>query len=243
MFKIAICDDEAEICTQIDDILIKRHDLSEFEIATEIFYSGGRLIASLQKDSDFDLIFLDIEMPGLNGLELGRIIRNELDNQTLQIIYVSGKESYYRALFDIRPMNFLLKPFTAQEIIADVKLAMKLSSRFNDVFSYKKAGQTRRIPIKSILYFQSINREIKITTTTGTDSFYGKLKDIGAQLKDYPFLLIHKSFLVNYDHIIEFGYDHVIVSNTDYLPISQSKRQKFKAFQLEYEFAGEKNDY
>jgi Response regulator of the LytR/AlgR family len=235
MFKLAICDDEKEICTQIEEIILNNHEIFLYDVEVDVFYSCDRLISYIQNDNDLDLIFLDIEMEGLDGLDMGRIIRNNLNNQTLQIVYVSGKESYYKALFDVRPMHFILKPVDKISILNDVKLAMKLCSRFNEVFSYKKSSKTYRVSLKNILYFQSMNREITIVTTSGIDSFYGKLKDVYSQLKEYSFIQIHKSILVNYEHIIEFRYDEVKISNLDYLPISQSKRKRIRDFQMKYE--------
>lgn len=239
MFKIAICDDEPAICNLIEKILIENREIFHFKIDTEVFFSCNRLITYMQAGNNFDLIFLDIEMEGLNGLEFGLIIRNEFDNQSLQIVYVSGKDRYYKDLFDVRPMHFLSKPIEEKYLLEDVRLAMKLSSRFNDIFCYKKSWKTYNIPLKEIIYFQSIGREIIIVTTSGNDCYYGKLSEICTQLKDYSFIQIHKSFLVNYEHIIEHGYKKIRMSNLDFLAISQSKRKKSREFRLKYELLGD----
>lgn len=243
MLKIAICDDETEICTQIENIIMTNRSAFSCSIDVSVYYSCERLCSHISEANSFDLVFLDIEMEGLNGLDLGRMIRNHFDNQSLQIVYISGKENYYQDLFDVRPMHFLLKPINPESLLDDIRLAIKLSYESNQVFSYNKSSITYKVPINSILYFQSMNREIKIVTSNGSDCFYGKLKDICFQLHDYPFLQIHKSLLVNYKQIVEFGYDHVVVSNSDYLAISQSKRKQIRNFQLNYETSGEKNVY
>ncbi|MGE4509058.1 MAG: LytTR family DNA-binding domain-containing protein [Eubacteriaceae bacterium] len=95
-----------------------------------------------------------------------------------------------------------------------------------------------RVRIKDILYFQSINREIRLLTTTDVATFYGKLKDISSQLNEFQFVQIHKSYLLNYAQIIEFRYDHVKLTNSEILPISQSKRKKIRELQIKYEMPG-----
>ncbi|WP_303868921.1 LytTR family DNA-binding domain-containing protein [Acetobacterium wieringae] len=80
-----------------------------------------------------------------------------------------------------------------------------------------------------------MNREIKITTITGDDLFYGKLRDIYPQLEGDRFIKIHKSYLVNYEHVVTFKYNEVRMSNSDCLPISQLKRKEIRALQLRYE--------
>ncbi|MGE4509059.1 MAG: LytR/AlgR family response regulator transcription factor [Eubacteriaceae bacterium] len=137
MFKIAICDDEPVITAQIEEVLYNNRELFQYDIEIDVFYSCDNLVSYMKNFNDFDLLFLDIEMGGLSGLELGKIIRNKLDNQSLQIVYVSGKEEYYKDLFDVRPMHFLLKPVDSNILIQDVNLAMKLCNRHNQFFVYK----------------------------------------------------------------------------------------------------------
>ncbi len=235
MFRIAICDDEYALCSQIETIILENQNVFTEELEINVFYSGERLASFIQNEHDFDLIFLDIEMEGLNGLELGRKIREEMDNQTIQIVYVSGQKRYYKDLFDVRPMHFLSKPLETEKLIKDIKLAMKLNGCFSGVFSYQKSGQMHKLPIKDIIYFQSVNREIKIVTTTGAEFFYGKLREVKAQVEGHHFMQIHKSYLVNYEHVSTFKYDQTKMSNADCLPISQAKRKAIRALQMRYE--------
>ncbi|WP_414150501.1 LytR/AlgR family response regulator transcription factor [Acetobacterium carbinolicum] len=235
MFRIGICDDQRAICSQMEGIILDHRNTFAEEVEIDVFYSGERLAEFIKHEHDFDLIFLDIEMEGLNGLDLGRKIREEMDNQTMQIVYVSGKENYYKDLFEVRPMHFLSKPIEPAILIKDINLAMKLSGCLGGVFCYRKGAVTYKIPIKDILYFQSVNREIKITTTTGEDLFYGKLRDVTPQLEGDQFMKIHKSYLVNYEHVVKFKYDEVRMSNSDCLPISQLKRKEIRGLQMRYE--------
>ena len=235
MFSIAICDDQRAICSEIENIILDYQELTRQEIQIEVFYSAEKLCTFMEHEHNFDLIFLDIEMKGLNGLELGRRIREEMDNQITQIVYVSGKDSYYRELFEVRPMHFLSKPVEPDMVIKDIELAMKLINRLGSLFSYKKGSDTHKVAIKNIIYFQSINREIKIVTTTGEESFYGKLQDVFHQVAKYQFMNIHKSYIINYEYVAKFRYDEVVMSNSVCLPISQLKRKEVRGLQMRYE--------
>ncbi|MEL7655907.1 MAG: LytTR family DNA-binding domain-containing protein, partial [Bacillota bacterium] len=178
MLRVAICDDEPVICSQIENYILDYASKSNERIETQVFYSGEELEKFLRSSESFDLIFLDIEMKMIDGIELGRKIREEFDDQIVQIVYVSGKDSYYRDLFDVRPMHFIQKPIDEDEIIRDLRLAIKLSEKLGGVFTYKKGHETYRMPVKNILYFESINREIKMVTTEGEEIFYGKLHEV-----------------------------------------------------------------
>nr|WP_320024879.1 LytTR family DNA-binding domain-containing protein [uncultured Acetobacterium sp.] len=235
MFNIAICDDQRVICSEIETIILDYQELTRQEMQIEVFYSAEKLNTFMEYEHNFDMIFLDIEMKGLNGLELGRKIREEMDNQITQIVYVSGKNSYYRELFEVRPMHFLSKPVEPDKVIKDIELAMKLINRLGGLFSYKKGSDTHKLPIKNIIYFQSINREIKIVTTTGEELFYGKLQDVFHQVAKYQFMNIHKSYIINYEYVAKFKYDEVVMSNSVCLPISQLKRKEVRGLQMKFE--------
>ena len=240
VFRIAICDDESTICSQIETILMNYSAEHNLLIETQIFYSGEELYRFLCGGETFDLLFLDIELKLLNGIEVGRKIREDLDNQLMQIVYISGKDNYYMDLFEVRPMHFLAKPIEAGEIIKDLRLAMKLTDRLGGTFTYKKGQESHRIALKDILYFESVNRQVKIVLTEGEDLFYGKLKDVLGQVAKYHFMQIHKSYIVNYLYVTKFSYEEVTMSDHAILPISQSKRKAARALQIQYEREGVK---
>lgn len=238
MFRIAICDDEQVICSQIENIILNYAAESSDKIDTQVFYSGEELSRFLDMGQSFDLLFLDIELKLINGIEVGKRIRGELDNQIMQIVYISGKDSYYRDLFEVRPMHFLQKPIDEGELIKDIRLAMKLTDKLGGVFIYKKGHEIFRKPVKNILYFESNNREVKMVTNEGEEIFYGKLDDVFDQVAKYHFMYIHKSYIVNYFFITKFRYEEVTMSNMAVLPISQARRKATRELQVKYEKEG-----
>ncbi len=238
MFRIAICDDEQLICSQIENCILKYASENNEKIDTQVFYSGEEMCKFLGMGQEFDLIFLDIKMKMINGIEVGRKIREDMDNQITQIVYVSGNDTYYRDMFDVRPMHFIHKPINESEIIKDVRLAMRLADKLGGTFIYKKGHETFRKPVKNILYFESNNREVKMATNEGEEVFYGKLDEVYKQVAKYHFMYIHKSYVVNYFFITKFRYEEVTMSNEDVLPISQAKRKATRELQLKFEKEG-----
>lgn len=105
MFRIAICDDEQIIGSQIEKILLDYPKRTSLEIDIIVFYSGEELCRYMELGNIFDLIYLDIEMEGINGLEVGKKIRNTMQNHRTDIVYISGKDGYDRQLFDIPRHN------------------------------------------------------------------------------------------------------------------------------------------
>jgi len=228
MLKIAICDDENAICSQIEEVILDYSKDASKKTEVEVFYSGEKLFEAMLKGENYDLIFLDIELNLLNGVEVGRKIRDELKNESTQIIYISAKDSYAMDLFEVRPMNFLIKPIQKEKIEKAISKTMELAKAQDCYFEFDFGKSIYRIPTADILYFESEGRKINIITTRGNFEFYGKLKEIEKQLSESDFLNIHKSYLVNYFHVIEYQYEYVVMSNSTKLAISQQNRKEIR---------------
>lgn len=235
MLRIAICDDENSICNQLEEILDMLEKKFSKKLQIDIFYSGEELSSHLSKDNYYDIIFLDIELKEMNGVEVGQVIRDKMLNETTQIIYISGKETYAMELFKVRPLDFIIKPFSYEKIQKVLETALRIIQKDEKVFQYKSGHTKYNLPIRDIIYFESRNREVIIHTVNGTEVFYGRLKDIYEYLNKLKFIQIHKSYLVNYNYIVKLEYHQVTMSNNVVLPISQANRKKTRELQLELE--------
>ncbi|HHZ02771.1 MAG TPA: response regulator transcription factor [Tissierellia bacterium] len=225
MFKIAICDDENVICQQLNNILMDIGVKTGEEFIIHEFNSGEDLYNFLLTGNRCELIFLDIELREINGVEVGKKIREELDDETTQIVYISGKESYAMELFAVRPLNFLIKPLKAEKIEQVLKTARKIMHCSNPFFEYRIGNVNFNVLLKDVLYFESRGRKVRIITRDDEIEYYGKLSEVEEKLKNEDFFFIHKSFLINYNHVIEYGYDYVKMSNKEQLSISQNNRK------------------
>lgn len=235
MFRIAVCDDENIVCSEIERLILDFGKRSFVKLDVEVFCSGEEFCKAMKDGAIFDMLFLDIELKHMNGVEVGKFIRDIIKNEALQIVYISAKENYYQALFDVRPMHFLHKPINSEMLIKDVEKAIELSDKLGYSFSYQQGNIIHKKFIKDILYFESKGRLVVIVTCHDENYFYGSLKNIYKELEEYHFFFIHQSYLVNYSHIIKFGYKELIVSNKSTLPISRQKRKSVLDMFMKYE--------
>lgn len=239
MFKIAVCDDVKATCDEIKNIILgtAKSILCE-DISVDIFYSGDALISDIREENLYDLIFLDIELDGkLNGVDVGRIIRDEMDDYITQIVYISSKNGYDRELFDVQPLHFLQKPVDISKIINDIRLAIKISGKENKFFEFKNLRNIVKVPYKDILYFESRGREIKLVSCKTQYVFYDNIQNLSKVLPDF-FIYPHRSYLVNYEFISCFKFEELIMSNGDVIPISRGKRKEIRNLQLMLERKG-----
>lgn len=235
MLHIAIVDDEMEICGQIDMFVHRFAEKNKIEIETDVFSTGEELIKFLLQGKIYNLILLDIELAALNGVDVGKIIREKHNDYSTQIAYVSGKTHYAMELFQISPIDFLEKPVYYASIEKVFTKLFKITGCYSETFSFKYKHNTYQVMIKDILYFQSDDRKIKIVAVDTVYEFYGKLDEVYEQLHSYKFIRIHKSYIVNTDRVRAFKYQSVIMTNDESIPISQSKRAEIRKLQIEME--------
>lgn len=224
MMKILICDDDElfgeELERKLEQYEINHRD--EFDLHRVTCPEAA--LEKLQAES-WDVLFLDIEMPKINGVEVGTRVREQLQNYGLKIIYVSSQRGYAMDLFKVDTFDFLIKPVAYEELAEVMDKLMNTLNRSGEMFVYHKKGQTARCKMEDILYFESQLKKTIIVTTQRTDEFYASLKDIYEELKDKRFFYCHKSILVNYDRVAEFHYDKLVLDNGEELEISQAKRK------------------
>lgn len=236
MLKIAIVDDENIVCSQIEKVLINTAIEENMKFDIDVYYSGKKICEHLKSNECcYDVIFLDIEMQGFNGVEVGNFIRNILKNDAMQIIYISGKTEYALDLFQFSPLDFIVKPLRQQKISEVIKKAIRILGICSDVFCYKSEKGIVQVSVRDILCFESLDRKIQITTIEGDDRFYGSLEDIHKQLKKFGFFYCHRSYIVNYRHIKLFSYALLELDNGKSVPVSRSKRTEVQQLQLQME--------
>lgn len=97
-----------------------------------------------ENSGGLDLIFLDIELLDLDGIVVGRYIREELENRDIQIVYISCKGQYAQQLFKMQPMDFLVKPILQKQIDETMELAIKIIDKNNMFLNFRKAVSTIR---------------------------------------------------------------------------------------------------
>lgn len=193
MLKIAIVDDENAICSELEEMVINscKKLKIEFDVC-DIFYNGKALCTGLRDGSQYDLIFLDIELPELNGVDAGFYIREQLFDNRTQIIFISSKQDYAMELFDIRPMNFFVKPLTSEKILSCLEKYNSIFMR-SETFSFSVGKVMHSAKFSEVMYFESSNKTIVVHRESDTLTFYGKLSEL-ISLAPVNFFQIHKFF-------------------------------------------------
>ena len=177
VYQIGICDDEISTCSELEKILIDYFKMAGLDVQINIWYRAEDFIRDVPQKIKVDLLFLDIEMPGKNGVHVGEYIRNDIKDEAMHIIYISSKTNYAMELFKVHPYDFIVKPIDEKKVVNNVSKLLELDEHDNRYFTYEYNRIKNRIHYGDIVYFESDRKHIKIICSDGTQKEYvGKMK-------------------------------------------------------------------
>jgi len=221
-------------CTIIDDDQLSRKILESFVERTEFlnltnsFSSAIEALNSSANNDDVDLIFLDIEMPEMTGIEFLKSFK-----KTPQIIIVSGQEKYALDAFDFDVTDYLLKPVTYGRFFKAVEKALERNSKSESSSSkkeifIKKNSALVRLSFEDILWVEALENYVVINTFDDKFTIHFTMKSIEKQLPQNTFKRIHRSFITNISKISSIEDNSVVINHKNgkkVLPIGKSYRE------------------
>lgn len=208
--KIVICEDEP-MCVNVLDTYIKRW-ASENGILVELFVciSAEQLLFELEDGLNVDLLFLDIRMDKMSGIELAHILR-ELGYR-MQIVFATDSPEYVFEGYNVSALNYLLKPIDYNRCYTILEQAHKLICNEN-FYLCKTSEFLHKILYEDMLYIEMISHTAVIHTRNTQYSTRKTIAEIISELDDTLFVRCHKSFIVNIQHIASISKKCVVLSD------------------------------
>lgn len=218
MLQLAICDDEKIYRSDLHKIISTELDLSGIEYHITEFSSGEKLLSEL-KETDFQIIFLDIEMKKLDGVNTARRLREQ--NNPAVIIFVTSYPDFVFQGYEVRALNYIMKPYEPEKIKSVLHTALnELDISSEKYFIIEQRNGSIRIPLSSIKYFSSDRRIIHLFTNQAAYDFYDKLNDLQTRLPN-AFVRIHNRYLIHLKYLNQIEGNSAIVDG-EVLPVSRS---------------------
>lgn len=229
--KLAICDDDATQRDYLVDLVGAWAKKNRHLIELKQYMSADSFLFDYSEEKDFDILLLDVEMPGRSGIELAKEVRQE--NQTVQIIFITGFYEYFSDGFDVSALHYLIKPADAAKLMPVLDKAVgNLSSRMRSVLLATPEGDIK-ISLADILYVEAENVYLNVHTTHGTYRTRMTLGKFLAESAD-TFFKVHRSFLVNLRYIKKITRTDVTMSNKDTVPLSRGIYHDIHAALIKY---------
>ncbi len=231
MLRIGMCDDCGAFLDETQYLISNYFANKESVVELHSYQTGEALLHDFGiGDFQLDLIFLDIDMPGINGMDLAGKIRSQ--DQKVLLVFLSGLEERVFETFKFSPFRFIRKKKVGEELKECLDKVIDYFNHNKEIFTFKSQEGLIRLPIEDILYFSYFKRRVEIYTFHKQYSTVSLIfKEIIEQFKDRGFIPIHRSSMVNVKYIKTVNKLYIVLDNNQRLSISRYKyNEVFEAF-------------
>lgn len=233
MVRAAICDDEKAMLDQLKERILTEYKRQNFDISVEIFISGEELLKA-HKDNAFDVVFLDIDMPQINGFDIAESING---GESTLIVFVTTHDELVYSSIKFRPFRFIRKTHLESELPEALNAVNAEISKRNAErkFPFRTKNGEVFLDIGNIEYIEIYGHTLRVSVLGGeTIECYGSLSALEEQLAAFDFVRVHKSYLVNLKYIYSIEKTQVILDDKTAIPLSRYKaadvKTKFKNY-------------
>lgn len=239
MLHAAICEDEPEISKYIEKTLVSEFEKNGFQVQFEVFNNGNKLLDMIDRHYHFDILFMDIEMPEMDGISICRKLR-QINSETL-VVFISNKDELVFSSFEVQPFRFIRKSHYDSLLPSLVNsIQTELARRHPNIVQIIEPGSKDlfSFDISQIMYVEAQGKNCKIMTTSGSTIIKTKLMEIEKQLSGYDFVKSHRSYLVNYKYIFTVRKSDLELTDHSIIPISRGHVEEIKKKFLNYTTRG-----
>lgn len=226
MYYIGICDDDPIYIKYMERLFRKTQEVIEFFE----YLSGEELICDMEARTSYDLLILDMQLPGMDGNQTAREFRKQFPDTLL--VFCSGTCMPTAETFEAAPYRFWLKEYTEermQQEIGNVFRKMKMSKAAPYIIG-KKGTQIVKLSLDQIYYISIAKRGTVLHGRTAEERYTSseKLVDFYERLKDFGFAYAHNSYIVNLEHVVVVRIKELEFENGEKLTISRSRVKEFR---------------
>lgn len=219
IYKIAICDDSKEDTGYVAGLLKKWSAQRQMAVQAECFPSAESFLFQYAEDKNYDILLLDIEMGQMDGVTMARQIRR--DNETVQIVFITGYSEYIAEGYEVAALHYLLKPVNEEKLFAVLDRAVEKLRRSERCLTLALSGEMVRIPLHEIRY---LDVQQNYVTVHGKEDYTVK-KSLGEfeKLLDEEFFRLGRGGIVNLSYISRVTKTDVYLKDGSVLPLPRGK--------------------
>ena len=230
MIHIAICDDEKHMVDHIKALVSDFFRKKNREIHLRTFLSGKEL---LSYNGQIDILFLDVQMKGMDGMETARKLRADQFRGILIFITVL-KEMVFQS-FEVQAYDYLVKPVDEKQFEKTMeRLYASMQNASEDSLLVQKGYEGRIIPKDEIVFCEVIDRKIYLNLASGeVVDYYERIENLETKL-DSHFFRCHRSYLINLKHLKGYKNGTACMDNGREIPVSRLRSKEFSGIVLQY---------
>ncbi len=230
---IAICDDKLDELSRISSILEDYRRECNNAITYEAFNSATALLETI-KNKDFDLLILDILMPGITGIEAAKEIRQY--NTELPLIFLTSSREYAVESYRVNAEDYILKPARKDEMFHVINKQLTKHLQKGAFITIKVESGIVKLALSNIVFVEVVNRRVHFNLASGEiHETYGYLADYENTILNEPnFYKPHRSYLINLNYVTQLDKNGIITSIGKTVPVSRDSFTKTKAAYMKH---------
>ena len=230
MIRIAICDDEKHMADHIKEMVSDFFHKKNREISIRTFLSGEDL---LSHDGQIDILFLDIQMKGMDGMETARKLRASKFQEFL--IFITVLKEMVFSSFEVQAYDYLLKPVEEKQFEKTMERLLGSMLNAGEVsLLVQKGYESRIIALEDIVFCEIIDRKVYLHLTSGeVVDFYDRIERLEARLDD-RFFRCHRSFLIHLKYLKSYKNNTAYLEDGSKIPVSRLRSKEFSGVILQY---------
>lgn len=255
MLHITICDDEQTQLTLLESFVTEWARLQKYEPEINLCQNADQFLFWQEEKKEPDIILLDIDMPGMDGLSLARKLRS--DGRAAQIIFITGLTDYVLEGYDVEAVSYLIKPVKKERLFSCLDKAKERCGRQAPTLLLETPGGAARIKLADICYLESDAHDTQVHFILSPNSPSGNFPhaaelmntcpsdaircktgihelEIQLQAQSRSFFKIHRSYLVNLSYVSKITRKDVLMDTGEILPVARGRWEALNKAYLDY---------
>ncbi len=218
--RICLVDDESSQLDLLNSLIQKWASKNGVDVNISFYSSSEEMLFECEGVFPYDIILLDIQMGEMNGLKLGKKIRET--DQTVMIVFVSGIADYVYEGYEVQALRYLLKPVKEEKLYELLSYVQSKVKNKKSYLIFSLSGEKKKLCFDNIIYFESLGHYITIHSTKGEFDYKYGIGMLWDNLNGTDFVRTHRSYIVNLKYVEKINKSECELNNQEKIPLSRN---------------------
>lgn len=229
--SVAICDDESKEVEYLKALAGKWAFQRKHKLNVQSFPSAEAFLFCYEEKKDFDILLLDIQMQGMDGIALARKIRETGD--AVQIVFITGFDEYISEGYEVSALHYLMKPVSEEKLFSVLDRAFEAIKKTEPTVILNVDGESVKLKLSDILCVEASAHTSIVRTLRGSLAVNQSITQFSGLLGK-AFFRCHRSYIVNLLHVSRIGKSEVVLDDKSFVPLSRRQYDEMNRAFIDY---------
>lgn len=227
MLKIAVLDDEQIFYESIKKKIYSFYEKLHLVVSVDCYSSGKALMYEVDDGKYYDIYLLDIDLPDMSGMDLGRILREK--SPYCYIVFLTAYPQYAIEGYSAKAYQYILKDEWEKKLDVTLRNIQKeIQSRMEPSYRITVSTKLEKVPVKDIYYLYKNGKNVVFQTRNGESTIRKTLSEVYEELPEKEFIYVDRSFIVNIEHVMKLKNKEIYMSNGEIISVSKPQLERVK---------------